>query len=305
MTFLSSAGLTLVLLASPAQAAPPSFAECEAASPRVDLLPGTTGTPHKACISASLVTVLSFNTEISRDAVVLQGRDRFEKVEVSASTIVLKPKHNLSPGERFLISVSFLDGKAPVSATFLLIAHPALATRQIDVFRHARPVEAYQQEAQELRAENEHLRSRVKQLEDQTLTRGGLTDLLANDIIGNNGITTSKLENLVGMHGHALDIREILSVRALDSRRVALSLRLSQPRPQEWSLQEIFLADEHGGVFKPMTWLGQGPIPPDNVPYAMILEWQLKGTEAARPFTLVLVGTDGRTVRVGKIVFPQ
>jgi uncharacterized protein (TIGR02268 family) len=235
----------------------------------------------------------------------IQGRDRFEKVEASNTAIILKPKHNLTPGERFLLSVSFLDGAAPESITFLLVAHPALATRQIDVFRRARPIEAYQQEVQEVRTENAQLRSRVKQLESQAFTKGGLTDLLANEIVGANGVKVKILEALRGTHGNALDVGNCLSVHAVDSRRVALSLTLSQPQPREWSLKEIFLADDHGGVFKPMTWFGEGPIPPSNAPYRVILEWQLTGSEAARSFTLVVVGNDGRTVRVDRIVFPQ
>jgi len=305
MSLLSSVGLTLVLLTSPVQTDTPSFAECEAAAPRIDLLPEKTGAPFLACISGDLVTVFSFNTNIDRDLVALQGRERFESFEIAGRMIVLKPKRNLMPGERFLLTVPFLDGGAPASATFLLIAHPALATRQIDVFRHARPVEAYQQEAQEVRAENAQLRSRVKQLESQAITKGGLTGLLANGILGEGGVKAESLRNLKGTHGNALDVHECLSLRAVDSNRVALSLSLSQPQPQEWSIKEIFLADGHGGVFKPMTWLGEEPIPPGNVPQSVILEWQLKGSEVARSFTLVVVGNDGRTVRVGRIVFPQ
>lgn len=251
------------------------------------------------------MTVFNFNTEISRDSVSVQGRDRFEKVEASDSTIILKPKHDLIPGERFLLSVSFLDGAAPESATFLLVAHPALATRQIDIFRRGRPIEAYQQELQDVRTENTQLRSRVKQLESQALTRGGLTDLLANSIVGDNGVKAMRLTNLRGTHGNALFIGNCLSLHAVDNGRVALSLDLSQPQPQEWSIKEFFLADEHGGVFKPMTWLGEGPIPPSHVPHTVILEWQLAGSEVARPFVLVMVGNDGRAVRVGRIVFPQ
>jgi uncharacterized protein (TIGR02268 family) len=305
MSLVAAVGLTLVLLANPAQSGTPSFADCEAAPPRVDLLPETTSAPSKACISASLVTVFSFDTEISRDSVSIQGRDRFEKVEASDSAIILKPKHNLTPGERYLLSVSFLDGAAPESVTFLLVAHPALATRQIDVFRRARPIEACQQEVQEARTENAQLRSRVKQFESQALTKGGLTDLIVNGIVREEGVKTMRLEDLHGMHGNALAVRECLSFHAFDSRRVALSLSLAQPQPQEWSIKEIFLADDHGGVFRPFTWLGEGPIPPSNAPYEVTLEWQLKGSEVARSFTLVVVGNDGRTVRVGRIVFPQ
>lgn len=305
MSLLSLAGLTFALLASPAQESAPSFAECESAAPRVDLLPEPAGEPPKACISANLVTVFSFNADMNRDLVAVQGRERFESFVVADRMIVLKPKSHLMPGERFLLTVPFLDGAAPVSATFLLIAHPALATRQIDVFRRARSLEAYQQEAQEARAEVAQLKNRVKQLENQALTKGGLADLLLNDLVGELGIKAKELGYLNGWHGDALEVNDCLSVHAAHSRRVALSLRISQPQPQEWSIKEIFLADDHGGVFRPFTWLGQGPIPPSNAEYEIILEWEFTGSEAARSFTLVVVGNDGRTVRVGRIVFPQ
>jgi uncharacterized protein (TIGR02268 family) len=259
----------------------------------------------KACISADIATVFSFNADVNRDLVALQGRERFESFVVAGRMIVLKPKSDLAPGERFLLSVSFLDGAAPGSATFLLIAHPALATRQIDVFRHARPVKAYQQEVQEVRAENAQLRSRVQQFENQALTRGGLADLLANGFVDPKGIKTALLKSLEGTHGDALYVAECLSLYAIAGGRAALKLTVSQPGPQEWGIKEIFLVDDHGGVFKPITWLGTGPIPPGNAPYSIILEWQLTRSEIQRPFALLMVGDDGRTIRVGKIVFPQ
>lgn len=306
MSLLPAVGLTLVLLASPGQTDAPGFAECEAASHRVDLVPGMTGVPPKACISAGLVTVFSFNTDVNRDMVVVQGRERFESFAVVGRMIVLMPRGDLAQGERFLLSVAFPDGAAPASATFSLIAHPALATRQIDVFRHARPVEAYQQEVQELRAENAQLRSRVKQLESQGLTRGGLADLLYQKLIGEQGVRASQLRDLEGSHGGALVVDASRSFHAPGMKgRVALWLRVFQPQPQEWSIKEIFLTDEHGGVFVPITWIGKDPIPPANQPHQLILEWQLEGTTVARPFALVVVGRDGRTVRVNRIMFPQ
>jgi uncharacterized protein (TIGR02268 family) len=305
MLLLSSIGLILTLHASPAQADPPSYVECESASSRVDLPPKVTGAPPKACISAAIATVFTFDADVSHDLVVLQGRERFESFVVVGRMIVVRPKSNLAPGERFLMTVPFLGGAAPESATFLLIAHPALATRQIDVFRHARPVEAYQLEVQEVRSENAQLRSRVKELESQVLTRGGLADLLANGFVDAKGIQTAAMDHLVGRHGDALFVRECLGLYAIAKGRVALRLSVSQPRSQEWSIKEVFLTDDHGGVFEPITWLGKGPLPPDNAPYEVILEWHLSGDEVKRPFALVVVGNDGRTVRVGRVVFPQ
>jgi uncharacterized protein (TIGR02268 family) len=305
MSLLSSVGLILALHASPAQADPPSYVECESASSRVDLPPKANGAPPKACISATLATVFTFDADVNRDLVVIQGRERFESFVVVGRMIVVRPKSNLAPGERFLMTVPFLDGAAPESATFLLIAHPALATRQIDVFRHARPVEAYQLEVQEVRSENAQLRNRVKELESQVLTRGGLADLLANGFVDAKGIKTADMDHLVGRHGDALYVGTCRGLYASARSRVALGLSVSQPRAQEWGIKEVFLTDDHGGVFEPITWLGKGPIPPDNAPYEIVLEWQLNKDEVKRPFALVVVGNDGRTVRVSKVVFPQ
>lgn len=305
MSLLLSVGLILALHASPVQADPPSFIECESASSRVDLPLEAIMASPKACISADIATVFSFNADVNRDLVAIQGRERFESFVVTGRMIVLKPKSDLAPEERFLLSVSFADGAAPESATFLLIAHPTLATRQIDVFRHARPLKAYQQEVQEVRAENAQLRSRVQQLENQALTRGGLADILANGFVDINGIKTARLESLEGRHSDALYVAECLSLYAIAGGRAALKLIVSQPGSLEWSIKEIFLADDHGGVFKPITWLGTDPIPPGNAPYPVILEWQLNSSEIKRPFALLMVGDDGRTIRVSKVVFPQ
>lgn len=37
----------------------------------------------------------------------------------------------------------------------------------------------------------------------------------------------------------------------------------------------------------------------------VILEWQLTSSEIKRPFALLMVGNDGRAIRVSKVVFPQ
>jgi Protein of unknown function (DUF2381) len=145
----------------------------------------------------------------------------------------------------------------------------------------------------------------VNQLESQALTRGGLADLLANRFVDIRGIRAADLSNLVGSHGDALYVATCLGLHAITSSRVALRLSVSQPRSQEWSIKEVFLTDDHGGVFEPITWLGKGPIPPDNAPHEVVLEWQLNRDEVKRPFALVVVGNDGRTVRVSKVVFPQ
>jgi hypothetical protein len=113
MSLFLSAGLILALHASPAQADTPSFVECEAASSRVDLPPKATRALPKACISAAIATVFTFTADVNRDLVVIQGRERFESFVVAGRMIVVRPKSNLAPGERFLMTVSFPDGAAP------------------------------------------------------------------------------------------------------------------------------------------------------------------------------------------------
>jgi hypothetical protein len=101
MSLPFSGGLSFALFASLAQVNIPNFTECESASSRVDLLPEKAGAPPKACISANLVTVFSFNVDINRDLVAVQGSERFESFEsfeIAGRMIVLKPKSNLMPG---------------------------------------------------------------------------------------------------------------------------------------------------------------------------------------------------------------
>jgi uncharacterized protein (TIGR02268 family) len=94
-------------------------------------------------VARGTLTTLTFDSALASKGVQLVGRDtHFERVVAEERTLTLKPKVELKPGERLLLSVRFADGAAPQEATFELVAAGEEVDASVEVVRRARNVEA-------------------------------------------------------------------------------------------------------------------------------------------------------------------
>ncbi|HSP80685.1 MAG TPA: DUF2381 family protein, partial [Myxococcaceae bacterium] len=177
--------LALVLLTGSPTAAQPHLPDCAAFPSSIELPAEPTGHVHEVCISQGQPTTFHFDSTLAPGMVELQSRERFVDVSTGTRSFTVLPPADLQAGERLRATVGFADGAAPTGATFILVGHPALGMRQVDVFRHKRTVEDYQRETQE-----ERKRSQQSARELALLRRengpGGLTGLFAAGVMALN-----------------------------------------------------------------------------------------------------------------------
>jgi uncharacterized protein (TIGR02268 family) len=92
-------------------------------------------------------TLLLFNANLVREAVVLEGREDFVRMEVAERAIVLEPGQDPKAGEPWILTVVFQgDGLSPSRVSFRLVVHPTEVDGEVQVERGA-----YSAEEQELR----------------------------------------------------------------------------------------------------------------------------------------------------------
>jgi uncharacterized protein (TIGR02268 family) len=94
-------------------------------------------------VARGTLTTLTFDSALDSKKMQLEGRGtHFERVVADERTLTLKPKVELKPGERLLLSVRFADSAAPQAATFELVAAGEEVDASVEVVRRARNVEA-------------------------------------------------------------------------------------------------------------------------------------------------------------------
>jgi uncharacterized protein (TIGR02268 family) len=311
-TSSSAALLALVLLVGASAIAQPRLPDCEASPSRLELPAEPTGKVREVCISPELPITFLFDSPLVPGSLELQERERFEDVAPGMRSFTLHPPADLQTGERFKVVVRFADGAAPTSATFMLVGHPALGTRQVNVFRLKRTVEDYQQETQQ---EREKSRRLGQELERMRLEKGpgGLTGLVASGLMAveNQGVKAEDItKDIIKAPGNALRIDKAISyrstTRAENMVRLAVAVMLVNQGTQPWTLKDAALVGK-GQEPKPVKVSWQpSPLSPDpQEPGLVVVEWELTAREAQGPFTLKLWDESGsRLVTLGNVTFP-
>ncbi|MFP2934524.1 DUF2381 family protein, partial [Pyxidicoccus sp. 3LG] len=157
-----SPSLAQTLLAFTLLAAPPlessSTKECKPETARpIELGEKPCARRPEVRVGEGVATVLVFNSPL--EGVETPASSSFARVAVDQGVLTLLPGKALEEGEEVPLTVRFADEAAPTRATLqLVVVTPALAERQVEVFRHRRPVESYEREVAELGAENARLR---------------------------------------------------------------------------------------------------------------------------------------------------
>lgn len=297
--------LALALLTAPPSATEASLlAECEAASPHFELEAVPSVRARVVCVSPHLPTTFQFNFPLASESVDIQERERFEDVSVGSRSFTVVPPKDMVPGEGFRVVVRFADGAAPASAVFLLVAHPALSPRQVEVFRRPRPEASFQQETAAAKAETQQCREEVRQLRAERTAPDGLRGVLASGLVGDEGIPAQDLYGSVTEHqGNALSVYGISSSRAVG--RVAVDVRLRNPGTRPWTAAGAALRGARGEVLKLLPLWQPEPILPGPEAGRVVVEAEAKVNEARGPYTLTLWDADQtRTVTLGNVMFP-
>ncbi|NOK05927.1 MULTISPECIES: DUF2381 family protein [unclassified Myxococcus] len=272
---------------------------------RIELVSDDAEPAVEVAVSPGLSTVFLFDSEVSREGLTLEGRERFVMVDAGLTTLRLIPSEKISAGERLKLTVRFQDGAAPASATFVLVAHPARSEAQVEVYRRKRSVETYQEEVRQARIEAEKCKEENERLRAERSAPDGLTGLISTAVLSKRGVDFRDLaEGVTQAPGGAAAKQYVYAYRA--ARRVAVEVTLkSGGDAQPWTAVGAMLRGKANEELKVLQVWQSGPIAPGADTQRVVVEAEAASESPRGPFTLKLWDADGRrTVTLGNVTFP-
>ncbi len=295
-----------VLMAVPARAQPPAEEWQEVGVRRVELRAEASGEAHPVRIRPRFTTTFLFDTPLRRGGVELEGRERFKLVTLdeAAQVLTLIPPPTPLPGERLKLTVHFADGAAPVSATFWLEVHPAWAEQQVEVYRHPRPLESYQQEAREQREHAQRCEAELARAQAERQGPEGLAGLIeAGWVVDDEGLGALHITMTTTQRpGEVLKVRRAHSYRAQG--RGAVALDLENTDAQSWMAEGAELVGPRGERLRVLRVWQPEPVAPGHR-RRVIVEAGGLGADTQGPYVLRLHEAGGaRTVTLRGVSFP-
>ena len=270
----------------------------------IELTADGSGALPEVQITPGEPTTFISDSDLREGGMRLEHGEHFELAEAGTRTVTLVPSEAVlgeSPGK---LTVCFADEAAPACATFSLVAHPAIADRQVRIFRRSRTMDSYRAELKRTRAENERLRAENERLRTENERPAGLSGLFVTGMVDENGIPAQKIqETITQRKGNALWVRDVTAFRAPG--RVLLELVLENPAGAEtWTAQGAILKGPKGEVLKASVWQAE-PVPSAGSRRVLIEVMAPEG-KTGGPFTLKLWDAGGqRTITVSNIRFPE
>ncbi|GEL74895.1 hypothetical protein MVI01_66790 [Myxococcus virescens] len=256
-------------------------------------------------MSPGLSTVFLFDSEASREGLMLEGRERFAMVDAGLNTLRLIPSEKISAGERLKLTVRFRDGAAPASATIVLVAHPARSEALIEVYRRKRGIETYQEEVRQARLEAEQYKEENARLRAERSAPDGVTGLIATSVLDGRGIDFRDVTQGVSQApGGAAAKQWVYAYRA--ARRVAVEVFLvSGGDAQPWTAVGAMLRGKANEELKVIQVWQSGPVAPGSDGQRVVVEAEVASESPRGSFTLKLWDADmRRTVTLGNVTFP-
>lgn len=297
--------VALMLLPHRTALAQPSLPPCEQEALRVDLMV-MTGPIPEVCISPGHATALLFDSPLLPEQVELEDGGRFQVVESGRLGLLLVPSTALEAGERRKLSVWFADGAAPVSASFILVAHPTRSTRQVNVFRRPRTADSLQAELLRKETELRRLGEENLRLRGALSRAGGLVGLHHAGLMDERGISARPLPqgSPRPISGRAVQAHDVSILRS--ALRVAVLVDLENlDTSRSWVPGSARLTSSSGEELEVLAFSPPEPLPPGGT-HRLAIEAKAKETEARGTYTLTLVEADGvRAISVEGITFPE
>ncbi|HSP81337.1 MAG TPA: DUF2381 family protein [Myxococcaceae bacterium] len=304
--------LELALLAAPVKAPkPPPLPSCEVGVRHIELRADTPGKPPELCIHRGLTTTLRSDSKMAK--VELEGREKFSDVLVGKSSLMLVPSEALLVGERVRLRITFQDGAAPLIASFDLVMHPIQADRQVEVFRHPRPLASYRQAEQQAQAEARQCREENARLLAECRGLGGFTEVIAKKLMSKGFIAGKRVtEHFIRNPLDLLVVHNVYSYRFITDRtqdgrviaRLVLELYLTNQGELPWMPAGAALVGPTGEEREAMSVWTSEPLPRGEV-RPVVVELEMTELEARGSFTLLLWDASGlRRVEIGGVTFP-
>ncbi|WP_141588619.1 MULTISPECIES: DUF2381 family protein [unclassified Myxococcus] len=302
-----SAGLLFLLLSGggPALAQSPSSSSVGLSIRRIELVSDDAQPAVEVAVSPGLSTVFIFDSEVGRDGLTVEARERFAVVDAGLTTLRLVPSEKISAGERLKLTVRFQDGAAPASATFVLVAHPARSEAHVEVYRRKRSVETYQEEVRQARLAAELCKEENERLREERSAPDGVTGLIATSVLNGRGIEFRDVSKGVTLApGGAAGKSVVYAYRT--ARRVAVEVTLKYGGDaQPWTAVGAMLRGKANEELKVLQVWQSGPIAPGADTQRVVVEAEAASESPQGSFTLKLWDVDGRrTVTLGNVTFP-
>ena len=259
----------------------------------LELMEDSHGEAHAVCIRPGLSTSFFFDTTLVR--VELAGRERFRVIE-GETGLTLVPTRALTQGARVPMTVFFQDGAAPASARFLLVVHPTEAARQVEVKRQPRTLASCREGEQQARAEARQCQEDKARLEARCSGQVGLLGLLAQGLLGADGIASKNIfKSVTSRPGNTLTSSRARSYRSGTTFgeggrklvRLAAELELSNTGSTPWTLAGAVLVGPQGVEWKVLGVWQREPIAPGKSG-SIGMEVEMTEEEARGAFTLKL-----------------
>lgn len=291
----SSAVLLALLLLVTASVARAQPSPCQNPVRRIALATSQSSLPE-LCISPGLSTTLLFDQEFARDAVELEGRERFRRVEATGSLLVLVPSEKLVPGERLRLKVRFTEGSTPASAAFVLVVYRDQAERQVEISRPPAPGTC---QAELQRKEEELQRCLDQRASPPPLPLASLAALMMENAVDPRLVTTRKITSpsLIPAPAEGLEVTKVTLYRSLS--RLVVEVRVSNTDPEKpWMAAGATLLGQSGEVREPLHVLQLQPLDPGEFGQVWVealapptgaigpLTLEVWDSERARTFTL-------------------
>ncbi|WP_164014848.1 DUF2381 family protein [Pyxidicoccus trucidator] len=278
----------MLLLAPAADAAAPDMQQVAVGVRRVELRDARESLPE-VHIGPGLSTTVLFDSPIRPDELVLEGRERFQRLGLSDDHLVLIPSATFRQGERLRLEVRFSDGAAPERAALSLVVDAARVDRQVELYRRPRTAESYRQEVEALKAAMARLQQEVERLPVPGATAVGGASW-ATTVAQVEEVEARQLPYLSVAVSAPVSVRAVWSLR-LRQHWQALRVKL-HANPGAWMPTGASLRDEQGRFVNVLAPWAQvvvaHRVPQHNEPQIVVVA--LEDVAAFRPggYTLKL-----------------
>ncbi|WP_239988937.1 DUF2381 family protein [Corallococcus macrosporus] len=288
----------LLVVAAPARAQP---ASCQDPAERpIELGAERCSRLAEIRVGENVATVLRFDTPLVRAE--LTGPGRFRKV-MDGELLMLVPDAPAEDGARTSLTVSFADGAVPTQARLhLIMATPARAERQVELFRRARTADSLQRELRETQRTLQELRAENARLKAAQTLPDGLMGMWESGAMDRTGVAAK--ENL-SIQQHARNSLVLLSGLTFRARSILVVVSLkSPPGAKPWQATGAALVGPDGAELKVARIWNPAALKPGEWANVLVETDPVKGALRG-PFTLTLWAEDGkRPIILGNIEFP-
>jgi uncharacterized protein (TIGR02268 family) len=236
-------------------------------------------------IQPGRLTTFLLGAPLKLAGVELEEREGFSRVGSLEDALLLMPSSALVVGRRLKLRLRFVEGTVPASADFVLVVSTE-AEPQVEVnLQPGMPYSTWQ----EAEAERIKLRQVRAELEREREKPDGLTGLLAEGRMAEDGVTARRLlwqQDFTQRPGQPLSVPWVIGYRARGV--VALALTVDNFSSRPWTAAGASLVGEEGVRLKVVRVWPTAPLAAGARDQRVVVEAEVTEAQARGRFTLSL-----------------